>query len=263
MIENTRVTEALLLVAGMGTRLQPLTFEAPKCLTVVGGIPIIERLVNNLRAQGIKRLVVVIGHMGMLIKEFLHKYAEDMQVQFVVNPDYGTTNNIYSLWLARHQVKGPFLLVEGDLVFESWMLDDMLQPNKIAISEIRPRMNGTMVELGAGPKINLIHVDYGNIDFSWYKTVNIYSLGLNSWKKVEKVLNRFILKNRIDEYYETVFAEMVAAGALSFDPVFFDTANWHEIDTKADLERAERKFAERATPFHDFPSMPNKVLPSG
>ncbi len=263
MTETTRVTEALLLAAGMGSRLQPLTLETPKCLTLVGGIPVIERLVDNLRAQGIKRLIVVLGHMERRIKNFLQKCAPDMQIDYIVNPNYRTTNNIYSLWLARHQVKGPFLLVEGDLIFESWMLDEMLEPNKIGISEIRPRMNGTMVELGAGPEINFIHVGYENIDLSWYKTVNIYSLALSSWKKVEKVLNRFILENRIDEYYESVFSEMVADGTLSFDPVFFDPANWYEIDTNADLERAERIFSERATHFQAFPVSPNKVFPSG
>ena len=71
MTENSRVTEALLLVAGTGSRLQPLTLDAPKCLTLVGGIPIIERLVDNLRAQGSKRLVVVIGHMERHIRKFL------------------------------------------------------------------------------------------------------------------------------------------------------------------------------------------------
>lgn len=78
MTETTRVTEALLLAAGMGSRLQPLTLETPKCLTLVGGIPIIERLVDNLRAQGIKRLIVVIGHMERRIKNFLQKCAPDM-----------------------------------------------------------------------------------------------------------------------------------------------------------------------------------------
>ena len=206
MTENSRVTEALLLVAGMGSRLQPLTLDAPKCLTLVGGIPIIERLVDNLRAQGIKRLVVVIGHMERRIRKFLQRYRHDMQIDYIVNPNYRTTNNIYSLWLARHRVRGSFLLVEGDLIFDASMLDGMLQPNKMAISETHPRMNGTMVELGARQNINLIHVGYENIDPSWYKTVNIYSLALNSWKKVEKVLNRFITENRIDEYYESVFA---------------------------------------------------------
>ena len=66
----TKVTTALLLAAGVGTRLHPLTLDVPKCLTEVGGIPILERLVNNLRAQGFERLVVVIGHLGSRIQEF-------------------------------------------------------------------------------------------------------------------------------------------------------------------------------------------------
>ncbi len=145
----TKVTTALLLAAGAGTRLQPLTLDAPKCLTEVGGIPILERLVNNLRIQGFERLVVVIGHLGDRIQEFLQQHAGDMRIDYVVNPVYRTTNNIYSLWLARQQIREPFLLVESDLIFEAHMLDNMLQPDKIAISRILPWMNGTTVELGA------------------------------------------------------------------------------------------------------------------
>jgi len=63
------ITTALLLAAGTGTRLQPLTLDAPKCLTEVGGVPILEQLVKHLRAQGFKRLVVVIGHLGDHIRE--------------------------------------------------------------------------------------------------------------------------------------------------------------------------------------------------
>lgn len=62
-VNTANVDTALLLATGTGTRLQPLTLDAPKCLTEVGGIPILERLVNNLRAQGFKRLIVVIGHL--------------------------------------------------------------------------------------------------------------------------------------------------------------------------------------------------------
>ena len=259
----SRVTEALLLAAGLGTRLQPLTLDSPKCFTMVGGIPIIERLLNNLREQGIGRLIVVIGYMGSLIQNFLQQSARDFQVDYIVNPDYKTTNNIYSLWLARHLVKGPFLLVESDLIFESWMLQNMLQPNKIAISKIRPRMNGTTVELGFGSKIKTIHVGNENFISSRYKTVNLYSLSLQSWRKVEKVLGRFILEGRVNEYYEAVFAKMVGDGTLSFDPVFFHSANWHEIDTKTDLEEAERKFARRRARSDLLPQPASEVLSSG
>jgi choline kinase len=74
-----------------------LTLDAPKCLTEVGGIPILERLVNNLRVQGFRRLVVVIGYLGDSIQEFLEHHTDDMRVDYVLNLAYRTTNNIYSL----------------------------------------------------------------------------------------------------------------------------------------------------------------------
>ena len=240
----TNVTTALLLAAGTGTRLQPLTLDAPKCLTEVGGVPILERLVNNLRAQGFKRLVVVIGYLGDRIQEFLQQHAADMRVDYVINPDYRTTNNIYSLWLARQQIREPFLLVESDLVFETRMLDDMLQPDKMAISRMLPWMNGTTVELGLEQRVTAFRKG-GEIcdDACQYKTVNLYSVSLDSWCKIEERLSRYVSAGRLGEYYEAVFAEMVADGTLSFDGVFFDADRWYEIDTRTDLYAAEKLFA--------------------
>jgi len=87
----TKVTTALLLAAGAGTRLEPMTLDAPKCLTVVGGIPILERLVNNLCTQGFERLVVVIGHLGNRIQKILQHHAGGTRMDYVVNPVYRTT----------------------------------------------------------------------------------------------------------------------------------------------------------------------------
>jgi len=240
----TNVTTALLLAAGTGTRLQPLTLDAPKCLTEVGGVPILGQLVKHLRAHGFKRLIVVIGHLGDRIQEFLHQHAGDMQVDYVINPDYRTTNNIYSLWLARQQIREPFLLVESDLVFETWMLGDMLQPDKMAVSKVLPWMNGTTVELGLAWRVSAFRMngDRRN-DARQYKTVNLYSLSLESWNKIEERLSRYVSERRLGEYYEAVFAELVADGTICFDAVIFDAGRWYEIDTRADLRGAEKLFA--------------------
>jgi len=237
------ITTALLLAAGTGIRLQPLTLTVPKCLTEVGGVPILERLVNNLKAQGFERLIVVIGHLGDHIQEFLQQHSDDMQIDFIINPDYRTSNNIYSLWLARHQIREPFLLVESDLVFETRMLDDMLQPDKMAISNILPWMKGTTVELGFERRVTAFRRGSDRCDDAHqYKTVNLYSLSLNSWNKIEKRLHRYISEGRLSEYYEVVFGEMIADDSLSFDAVFFDAKRWYEIDTMADLRAAEDQF---------------------
>jgi choline kinase len=245
MTDSKHITTALILAAGTGTRLRPLTRNAPKCLTEVGGRPILDRLIHNLRIQGIQRLVLVLGYQDRQIREFLRRKAGDMQVDFVFNPRYRTTNNLYSLWLARHQVQEPFLLVESDLVFEARMLDDMLHPDRIAISRLRPWMNGTTVVLGAGNRVTAFHPDCDPGDTPRYKTVNIYSLSLKTWQAVEERLGDYVADNRLGVYYETVFADMVADGSLAFEAVFFDADRWYEIDTPADLEAAEKLFAGR------------------
>lgn len=244
MTNNThRISTALLLAAGTGSRLRPLTENAPKCLTEVGGIPILGRLLDTLRAQKIKRLIVVLGHQSNRIREFLRHNAGNMQIDYVTNPDYRTTNNIYSLWLARQQITESFLLVESDLVFEASMLTSMLQPDKIAISHILPWMNGTTVRLDTAKKrVIAFHIEPVAADTPRYKTVNLCSLSLETWHAVEERLGQSISAGRLGEYYEAVFADMVADGSLAFDAVFFDAARWYEIDNLADLNEAEKLY---------------------
>ena len=240
--QSERVTTALLLAAGTGSRLRPLTLDAPKCLTEVGGIPILGRLIDSLRSQGIKRLVVVTGYLDHRIREFLQKTAIDIHVDYIFNPIYQSTNNIYSLWLARQAIREPFLLIESDLIFHASMLDEMLTPDKIAVSQLLPWMNGTTVELNSENRIAAFHTKREIVNGPSYKTVNIYSLSLQSWRKVVAQLDCYIADERLGGYYEEVFARMVSDGTLAFDAVFFDKNHWYEIDTVKDLHQAEKLF---------------------
>lgn len=200
------------------------------------------RLIDNLRLQGIKRLVVVTGYLDHCVREFLQNNAADLQVDYVFNPVYKTTNNIYSLWLARKIIDEPFILIESDLVFEASLLEAMLTPDKIAISNILPWMNGTVVEINNEKAVTAFHVGHNVNDAHRYKTVNIYSLSLQSWHRAVERLDRFIADGRVCEYYETAFADMVADSTLAFDAVFFDENKWYEIDTMLDLQQAELMF---------------------
>ena len=242
MTINNHITTALLLAAGTGSRLRPLTLDAPKCLTEVSGEPILARLLDNLRIQGIKRLVVVTGYLDHCVREYLEENAADMQLEYVFNPVYQTTNNIYSLWLAKKAIEEPFVLIESDLVFEASMLEPMLIPDRIAVSNILPWMNGTMVELNADKAVKAFHVSHDVDDERRYKTVNICSLSSQSWQRVIARLDRYIEEGRVNEYYETVFAEMVADASLEFDAVLFSENKWYEIDAMEDLHQAELMF---------------------
>ena len=124
--QTERITTALLLAAGTGSRLAPLTNKMPKCLTKVNDTEILGSLINALHQNGFKRLVVVVGYFEEEIRNYLNNNSAGITIEYVVNSRYRTTNNIYSLWLAREIVQEPFLLVESDLIFEPSLLNNML-----------------------------------------------------------------------------------------------------------------------------------------
>jgi choline kinase len=244
--DNERVTTALLLAAGIGSRLHPVTQSMPKCLTMVNGMSILERMISNLNQHGFKRLVVVIGHLENCIREFLGNRVGDIDIDYVFSPLYETTNNIYSLWMAREVINEPFLLLESDLVFDESLLVDMLYPDRLAMAKMQPCMNGTFITLDQSQHVRKFWASGSDsLGETQYKTVNIYSLSLKSWRGVVEKLNQHIADGKVSDYYEVVFAEMIADGSLSFKSVSFDAMPWYEIDTLEDLKQAEKLFSYR------------------
>ncbi|GLQ29659.1 phosphocholine cytidylyltransferase family protein [Litoribrevibacter albus] len=246
MPNSTPISTAVLLAAGCGTRLQPLTLSAPKCLTPVAGETILHRLIQHLRTHGITRLVVVIGYRGDQVQRYLLEHASDLKLEFVVNEDYQTTNNIYSLWLAKKHIRDAFILLESDLVFESSMLADLLTPDRIAVSSPLPWMNGTMLEVDDQSHAKRFHLGKNLTENRLFKTVNICSLSYESWTKVAARMDEYVSDEKLNEYYEAVFAALVDEGALDFEVVKFRNNRWYEIDTLEDLEAANHLYDEES-----------------
>jgi len=241
-----RITTALLLAAGTGSRLFPLTQKSPKCLTLVNETSILERLIKSLNQHGFKRLVVVTGHLEDCIRNFLETRAGNIKIEYVFSPLYKTTNNIYSLWMARKIINEPFVLIESDLVFDPSLLAGMLYPDRIAVARMKPWLNGSTVTINPTNTVDAFHSDARSKSKQIrYKTVNIYSLSVSSWHRVIEKLNQYVLAGRVNDYYEAVFRQMVAEKSLSFQAVFFDHKPWYEIDTIEDLASAEKLFPSR------------------
>jgi len=238
-----RPTTALLLAAGMGSRLAPLTDSAAKCLVGLSGVPILERLIRTLGAHGFTRLVVVIGHESDSIQDYLGDHLGDIDISYVTSTLYRTTNNIYSLWLARDVIDEPVLLLESDLVFDEALLTEMLRPDTIAVSRQLPWMNGTTVTLDSADGVSAFCLgEASRPDATHYKTVNIYSFSRATWRAICKRLDTYIAAKRTGDYYESVFAEMVGDGSMCLSPVLFEANSWYEVDTLEDLTAAELLF---------------------
>jgi len=185
----------------------------------------------------------VVGHRGEQIRDYLELHADGLQIHCIDCHRYATTNNIYSLWLARPHIRSSFLLIESDLVFDSRLLGLMRTSNRIAVARLRAHMHGTTVSFDDSGRVLSFRVGAVNGTRLAYKTVNLYSLSWPIWQEVSRRLEQRIAAGRVDDYYEVVFAEMAAEGLLPLQAVHFDDGRWCEIDTPDDLVAAERLFS--------------------
>jgi choline kinase len=249
--DHVEVRTAVLLAAGLGSRLAPLTDAVPKCLVAVSGVPILERLVRALDTHGFRRLIIVTGYKAETIREYLGERFGGIAVEYVVSPCFETTNNIYSLWLARHLIDEPFLLVESDVVFDEQLLAPLLEPGRIAVSRQLPWMGGTTVTLDGDGNVNAFFPPppgvYGHhcTDAGHFMAVNICSLARDTWSEVSERLDSHVAAGQTGSFYESVFEEMAAAGSMTPAAVIFPAERWYEIDTPIDLKAAELAFPRR------------------
>ena len=113
--------QAIILAAGMGRRLGELTSQNTKCMVKVNGVSLIDRLLGQLSRLALNRVVIVVGYKGQELKDYIgQRYAERLKIEYVENPVYDRTNNIYSLALAKDQLQeDDTLLIESDLIFST------------------------------------------------------------------------------------------------------------------------------------------------
>jgi len=93
--------QAIILGAGIGRRLRPLTNDLPKCMVAVNGTPILVNTLNILSDLGVREAILVVGHRKESITEVIGPTHRGVKITYVVNEDYETTNNIYSLCWPR------------------------------------------------------------------------------------------------------------------------------------------------------------------
>jgi histidinol-phosphate/aromatic aminotransferase/cobyric acid decarboxylase-like protein/choline kinase len=244
--------KAIILSAGLGMRLMPLTREIPKCLLEINGKTILENCLDNLHFCGIKEIVIVVGHLKELIMAKIGNTYKDMSIKYIFAKEYETTNNIVSLWYAREELNEDLFLIESDIMFKSKLLPEVKSTyfgRSIAvIGNYLPEMTGSTL------KISYVPESKSEIILKWdqinhqnntivYKTVNIYYLNKAFLKILKSLLQAHIDAGLTQEYYEAVFAEIIK------NPKFpqlhhFYTDDWAEVDNIEDFKKAQYKFSD-------------------
>lgn len=239
--------QAIILAAGRGSRLSPLTDTTPKPLVRVNGVPIIENTLDILSAHAIDRYVVVVGYMADTVQKALGDSWKGVPIVYVRNDAWDKTNNISSLWLTRHLWDRDTLLLECDVYFEKSLMDDFLAKpfrNAALVDKFQPHMDGTVVEIGPGNTITRMipgKDQHKNFDFSdTYKTVNIYSFTRDYLQNCFlPTLELYIRMRGQQEYYELVMGALLFMGNQELTAHVCAPHRWFEIDDFTDLQRAE------------------------
>lgn len=244
--------QAIILAAGMGRRLGELTKNNTKCMVEVNGVKLIDRVLTYLSHLDLKRIVIVVGYQAENLVNYVENQYGSLNIEFVENPIYDKTNNIYSLALAKDKFKeDDTLLLESDLIYEESMLRllvDNQQPDLALVAKYEKWMDGTMVTIDDDCNIlNFIskkEFKQTEVD-KYYKTVNIYKFSksyINN--QYLPLLEAYCQMKGNNEYYEEVLRVLTMIDKSSLKALPIGDEKWYEIDDIQDLDIAETIFAE-------------------
>lgn len=244
--------QAIILAAGMGRRLGELTKNNTKCMVEVNGVKLIDRVLTYLSHLNLKRIVIVVGYKAENLVNYIENQYGNLNVEFVENPIYDKTNNIYSLALAKDKFKeDDTLLLESDLIYEESMLRllvDNQQPDLALVAKYEKWMDGTMVNIDDDCNIlNFISKkEFKQSEAGkYYKTVNIYKFSksyINN--QYLPLLEAYCQMKGNNEYYEEVLRVLTMIDKSSLKALSIGDEKWYEIDDIQDLDIAETIFAE-------------------
>lgn len=237
--------KAIILAAGTASRLRPLTLHTPKCLLKVGERTLLQRSMDAIIKAGVREFVIVTGYLHEKIENFVQEtYGDSISVCFIHNKDYETTNNIYSLWLARPKAEGEeVLLLDSDLLYDGQIVEKVLDDchenvltlirHELGEEEMKVVMdnNGAITEISktcdpasaAGESLGIERMG------------KAYTTAL--YKELDGMMNQEHLENT---FYELAFLRLIAKGS-TFSVLDVTDLFSCELDTIEDFENAKQR----------------------
>ena len=236
--------QLVILSAGIGSRLKPLTDENPKCLVEVANKPIlghqIDLFINN---KNVEEILIVIGYKPDLVRSFIeNNYGGKQKIICIENKDFLTTNNMYSLFLTKNYVKGKFLLINGDVILEPEIVNDFL---------LYPYEDSIAVNVGQyfEESMKVIKEDEFIVEISKNVSkeealgcsIDFYKFsdsGANVF--FSKIENIILKRKQLNLWSEVALKEIINQGVFKIKPFDIKGKYWFEIDDLEDLKKAEK-----------------------
>lgn len=241
MVESLKT--AVILAAGTGSRLRPLTEDRPKCMVEVGGKPILAYTIDALQENGFERVLIVTGYKHQMLKKFVLEYEKSLEVDFIHNDRYDSTNNIFSLWLARERLPDGFMLIESDIILEQDVYQKFTTPDKIALDLFDKSIHsGTTATVNDDGFVNRLYLKQNPPPAceKIYKTVNLYSYSAATAKSLFSEIDKLVEEGEVHIFYEVAILNLIQKKEIRLEMISFEEVSWFEIDTVGDLEIAEQ-----------------------
>ena len=232
--------KAIILSAGQGKRLLPLTERAPKCMLPVLGRPLVGRQIDALMRCGVDDITVVVGFGAELVEAGLAERYGPGRIRALYNPFYTITDNLVSCWVARGEMEREFLLLNGDTLFDAAVLERLLaapeRPITLAVSRKDQYDDDDMKVIRDGDRLLHVGKKLPRDD------VNAESIGMMTFRSEGPSLFRDAMDRALrtpaalSQWYLSLIDALAKNGSVYTQEV--PATGWTEVDSPADLERA-------------------------
>lgn len=243
--------KALILAAGFGKRLRPITNTIPKAMIEVNGTPLLVNALNNLTALGITDIGIAVGHMADYIKKHIGDEYNGAKISYYVNSHYLETNNIVSLYEAADFCDDDMLMLECDIYYRKEILEALMAGKgecSILVSPFnRQTMDGTVIRVDGDKAMELVLGKWQGEKFDYSftrKTVNMYRLTKVFISKYMPLIRWYVENMGKQSYYEKVLGSLLYLRECDVRIVEVPEEMWCEIDDDDDLARARERFGE-------------------
>lgn len=238
------IKNAVILAAGIGSRLRPLTANMPKCLTEINGKPLIIHALDALAGAGVTRVAIVIGYLADDIRAVVGSYYGPMKIEHKENSEYAHTNTARSLSLAGAYLRAGAYVIEGDVIFDPTVLT-LGHPSRPTwfVDRFPQGMTGSQFLIDGDDQIifhRIIRDRDVAVPINALKSCGLLRLTPEYGAR----LAEWLQTARADEYYDDVIRRYLTDAPIYAAPV--GGLRWWEIDDADDLREAERRFAPDA-----------------
>lgn len=234
---------AIILAAGMASRLRPLTNNTPKCLLKIGERSLLQRSIDALINNGIKEIVIVTGYLHKQIEDFVKQQYPNINISFIHNEVYDSTNNIYSLWLARPKADGEeILLLDSDLLYDPEIITRILSTNaENVLTLIRHDLGEEEMKVVTDSSVIKEISKTCSPSDAIGESLGIEKMGKSYtsalYKELEPMMNQEHLEN---VFYEKAFERLIPKGH-TFKILDVTDLFSCELDTVEDFQNAKEK----------------------